>query len=171
MEIEKKRETIWKIKQRDHDSLVELISVEESGEVNIIKFMLKKSNDSICVEMNKSEFNNLLSVLSAFKDVVFGAEMEALQSSFKEVEEIQTQDFEETGSSSEEIYNSEVLTEKEDIVVENEVAEEEKYEQSEVIPENEDIAAENDIPEEEKFEEEEELYPEEELNPKEWDPW
>ncbi len=72
MEIEKTRETSWKIQLRNRNENVELTSVENSGEVRSIKLGLLKENDSLRVEMNKEEFFNFLSLISAFKDVVIG---------------------------------------------------------------------------------------------------
>lgn len=112
MEIEKKRETIWRINQKNKESEIELISVEESGDINLIKFFLKKLEDSICVEMNKSEFNNFLSVLSAFKDVVIGTEIDALSSGFGEYEDTDIQVSNESEPVSEE--NDINLTQSED---------------------------------------------------------
>jgi len=72
MEIEKTRETSWKIQLKNKNESIELTSVEISGEVRIIKLTLLKNNDSIIVEMAKEEFFNFLSLITAFKDVVIG---------------------------------------------------------------------------------------------------
>lgn len=72
MEIEKTRETSWKIQLKNKDESIELASVEISGEVRIIKLTLLKNNESIIVEMAKEEFFNFLSLITAFKDVVIG---------------------------------------------------------------------------------------------------
>jgi len=72
MEIEKKRETSWKIQLKENNENIEITSVEISGEVRIIKFALLKNEKTIKVKMNKEEFFNFLSLLSAFKDVVIG---------------------------------------------------------------------------------------------------
>lgn len=74
MEIEKTRETSWKIQLKHNNENVEITSVEISGEVRIIKLALLKSDKSIKVEMNKEEFYNFLSLITAFKDVVIGEE-------------------------------------------------------------------------------------------------
>ncbi len=74
MEIEKTRETSWKIQLKNKSENVEVTSVEISGEVRIIKLALLNSEKSIKVEMNKEEFFNFLSLISAFKDVVIGDE-------------------------------------------------------------------------------------------------
>lgn len=74
MEIEKTRETSWKIQLKHNNENVEITSVEISGEVRIIKLALLKSNKSVKVEMNKEEFYNFLSLITAFKDVVIGEE-------------------------------------------------------------------------------------------------
>ena len=140
MEIEKKRETIWRINQKKKDSMIELISVEESGDINLIKFFLKKLDDSICVEMNKSEFNNFLSVLSAFKDVVIGTEIDAFSSGLGEFEDIDAQTSNEP----------ELVSDGNDID----------------LTQSEDTSSpEGNLPDKEEFK------GEEELNPKEWDPW
>jgi hypothetical protein len=72
MEIEKKRETSWNIQLRKKEERIRLTSVEISGEIRLIKFSLLNSNNSIEVEMDREEFFNFLSLLSAFKDVVIG---------------------------------------------------------------------------------------------------
>ncbi len=74
MEIEKTRETSWKIQLKNKNENIEITSVEISGEVRIIKLALLKSEKSIRVEMNKEEFFNFLSLISAFKDVLIGDE-------------------------------------------------------------------------------------------------
>ena len=72
MEIEKKRETSWKIELKKKNENIELTSVEISGVVRLIKLALSNRDNSIKVEMNKEEFFNFLSLISAFKDVVIG---------------------------------------------------------------------------------------------------
>jgi len=72
MEIEKKRETSWKIDLKKKDEYIELTSVEISGVVRIIKLAIVNKDKSVKVEMNKEEFYNFLSLISAFKDVVIG---------------------------------------------------------------------------------------------------
>ena len=72
MEIEKKRETSWKIQLKEKNENIEMTSVEISGEVRIIKLALLKNEKTVKVKMNKEEFFNFLSLLSAFKDVVIG---------------------------------------------------------------------------------------------------
>ncbi|MFX0032687.1 MAG: hypothetical protein ACFE8E_07355 [Candidatus Hodarchaeota archaeon] len=72
MEIEKTRETTWKIRLKKENEHIELTSVEISGEVRLIKLSLLKDGGSIVVQMNKEEFFNFLSLIGAFKDVVIG---------------------------------------------------------------------------------------------------
>jgi len=72
MEIEKKRETSWKIELKRKDENIELTSVEISGVVRQIKLSLFNRENTVKVEMNKEEFFNFLSLISAFKDVVIG---------------------------------------------------------------------------------------------------
>ncbi|MFX1313786.1 MAG: hypothetical protein ACFFHD_14440 [Promethearchaeota archaeon] len=74
MEIEKTRETSWKIQLKNNKENVEITSVEISGEVRIIKLALFNNENSLNVEMSKEEFFNFLSLISAFKDVVIGEE-------------------------------------------------------------------------------------------------
>ncbi|MBY8989350.1 MAG: hypothetical protein KGD58_01230 [Candidatus Lokiarchaeota archaeon] len=74
MEIEKTRETSWRIQLKNKDENIEITSVEISGEVRIIKLALLNNERSLKVEMNKEEFFNFLSLISAFKDVVIGEE-------------------------------------------------------------------------------------------------
>ncbi|MHA2282952.1 MAG: hypothetical protein ACXAC5_19090 [Promethearchaeota archaeon] len=75
MEIEKTRETSWRIQLKNRKENIEITSVEISGEVRIIKLALLKDEKTIKVEMNKEEFFNFLSLISAFKDVVIGDEI------------------------------------------------------------------------------------------------
>jgi len=72
MEIEKKRETSWKIQLRDDEGQIQLTSVEISGKVKYIKLAVIKNDQNIEVEMNSNEFYNFISLISAFKDVVIG---------------------------------------------------------------------------------------------------
>ncbi|MHA2048459.1 MAG: hypothetical protein ACW986_02490 [Promethearchaeota archaeon] len=74
MEIEKTRETSWRIQLKNKDENIEITSVEISGEVRIIKLAVLNQEKSVKVEMNKEEFYNFLSLISAFKDVVIGEE-------------------------------------------------------------------------------------------------
>jgi hypothetical protein len=74
MEIEKTRETSWRIQLKNKDENIEITSVEISGEVRIVKLALLNNERSLKVEMNKEEFFNFLSLISAFKDVVIGEE-------------------------------------------------------------------------------------------------
>jgi len=74
MEIEKTRETSWKIRLKKDNENIELTSVEISGEVRLIKLSIIKDDNSLVVEMNKEEFFNFLSLIGAFKDVVIGGE-------------------------------------------------------------------------------------------------
>ncbi len=72
MEIEKTRETSWRIQLKNRNENIEITSVEISGEVRIIKLAILKNEKTLKVEMNKEEFFNFLSLISAFKDVVIG---------------------------------------------------------------------------------------------------
>ncbi|MFX0038418.1 MAG: hypothetical protein ACFFCY_04410 [Promethearchaeota archaeon] len=74
MEIEKTRETSWKIQLKNKNDNIEITSVEISGEVRLIKLALRNNDKTTQVEMNKEEFFNFLSLISAFKDVVIGEE-------------------------------------------------------------------------------------------------
>ncbi len=74
MEIEKTRETSWKIQLKNKNENIEITSVEISGEVRLIKLALLNNDKTTKVEMNKEEFFNFLSLISAFKDVVIGEE-------------------------------------------------------------------------------------------------
>ncbi len=74
MEIEKTRETSWKIQLKNKNDNIEITSVEISGEVRLIKLALLNDDKIVKVEMNKEEFFNFLSLISAFKDVVIGEE-------------------------------------------------------------------------------------------------
>ncbi|HEA70379.1 hypothetical protein LCGC14_0563450 [marine sediment metagenome] len=72
MEIEKIRETSWRILLRKRDENIEITSVEISGEVKIIKIGIRENENYVKVQMNKEEFFNFLSLISAFKEVVIG---------------------------------------------------------------------------------------------------
>ncbi|MFX1418494.1 MAG: hypothetical protein ACFE9N_06200 [Promethearchaeota archaeon] len=74
MEIEKTRETSWKIQLKNQNENIEITSVEISGEVRLIKLALLNNDKTVKVEMNKEEFFNFLSLISAFRDVVIGEE-------------------------------------------------------------------------------------------------
>ena len=74
MEIEKTRETSWKIQLKKINEFIEITSVEISGEVRLIKLALINNDNIVKVEMKKEEFFNFLSLISAFKDVVIGEE-------------------------------------------------------------------------------------------------
>ncbi|MFX1522653.1 MAG: hypothetical protein ACFFCC_04010 [Promethearchaeota archaeon] len=75
MEIEKTRETSWRIQLKNRNENIEITSVEISGEIRIIKLALLKNEKTVRVEMNKEEFYNFLSLISAFKDVVIGEDI------------------------------------------------------------------------------------------------
>jgi len=81
MEIEKTRETSWKIQLKNKNESIELTSVEVSGEVRILKLTLLKNGDSIVVEMKKEEFFNFLSLISAFRDVIIGEDQTTMTES------------------------------------------------------------------------------------------
>ncbi|MBN1216732.1 MAG: hypothetical protein JXA99_14995 [Candidatus Lokiarchaeota archaeon] len=72
MEIEKKRETSWKIQLKRENDRIQLTSVEISGEVRQIRLAIINQEEKTEVTMNKEEFFNFLSLISAFKDVVVG---------------------------------------------------------------------------------------------------
>jgi len=86
MEIEKTRETSWKIQLKNKNESIELTSVEVSGEVRILKLTLLKNSDSLVVEMRKEEFFNFLSLISAFRDVIIGDDQITMTDSFNSEE-------------------------------------------------------------------------------------
>ena len=88
MEIEKKRETSWKIQLKNNNENIEITSVEISGEVRLIKLALLNNNSDIEVKMNKEEFFNFLSLLSAFKDVVIGEDTILLDEELNLIENV-----------------------------------------------------------------------------------
>lgn len=91
MEIEKTRETSWKIQLKNKDQNIEITSVEISGEVRIIRLALLNKDKSIRVEMKKEEFFNLLSLISAFKDVVIGEDSFVMGEELNSIESGTTQ--------------------------------------------------------------------------------
>lgn len=90
MEIEKARETSWRIQLKNQNEKIELTSVEISGEVRSIRLKLMKANDEIIIELNKEEFFNFLSLISAFKDVVIGDEHMILTEHYLENNDLTT---------------------------------------------------------------------------------
>jgi hypothetical protein len=88
MEIEKTRETSWRIQLKNQNEKIELTSVEISGEVRSIRLKLMKAADEIIIQLNKEEFFNFLSLISAFKDVVIGDERIFLIESYREHDEL-----------------------------------------------------------------------------------
>jgi len=86
MEIEKTRETTWKIRLKENDGIIEITSVEISGDVRNIKLALRKEKDLIRLEMDKGEFFNFLSLISAFKDVIIGEDINYLENQLTDVE-------------------------------------------------------------------------------------
>jgi len=110
MEIEKTRETTWKIRLKRNDGIIEITSVEISGDVRNIKLALRKEKDLIRIEMDKGEFFNFLSLISAFKDVIIGEDINYLENQLTDVE----------------IYDNheEIITEKDNLnkIVENDYA-------------------------------------------------
>ena len=82
MEIEKTRETSWKIQLKNKDQNIEITSVEFSGQVRLIKLSLLNKGESVKIEMNREEFFNLLSLISAFKDVVIGEDNIVLEDNY-----------------------------------------------------------------------------------------
>ncbi len=95
MEIEKKRETSWKISLKDKDRYIELISVEIGGEVRNIKFSLLKNDNAITIEMSKEEFFNFLSLIHAFKDVIMGTTSISPKQETRTQEKINTEPYQE----------------------------------------------------------------------------
>ena len=85
MEIEKKRETSWRIQLNENLRDIEITSVEVSGEVRSIKLALLNGEKISQTELNKEEFFNFLSILSAFKDVVIGEETFFVQDDLDDV--------------------------------------------------------------------------------------
>ncbi len=83
MEIEKTRETSWRIQLKNQNEKIELTSVEVSGEVRNIRLTLIKHKENITIELSKEEFFNFLSLISAFKDVVIGEEQMILEGSYE----------------------------------------------------------------------------------------
>ncbi|MFX1260426.1 MAG: hypothetical protein ACFFAN_21460, partial [Promethearchaeota archaeon] len=63
MEIEKKRETSWKIQLKNTDEYIEITSVEISGDVRLIKLALLNKDKFVKVDMNKEEFFKFLSLI------------------------------------------------------------------------------------------------------------
>ena len=83
MEIEKKRETSWKIQLKEKEEYIEITSVEISGEVREIKLLLLNKDKSVKVRLNKAEFFKFLSLISAFKDVLIGEDSVSSETSLE----------------------------------------------------------------------------------------
>jgi hypothetical protein len=82
MEIEKTRETSWKIQLKNKNENIEITSVEISGNVQKIKLAILNNENTVRVEMTKEEFFNFLSLISAFKDVVIGDQSLTIEEDF-----------------------------------------------------------------------------------------
>jgi len=104
MEIEKTRETSWKIQLKNQKENIEITSVEISGEVRIIKLALLNSDNSVKVKMNRDEFFNFLSLILAFKDVVIGEETLTLEEDLNLIENKQEEVEEEIPSLKENLF-------------------------------------------------------------------
>jgi hypothetical protein len=105
MEIEKTRETSWKIQLKNKDEYIEITSVEISGEVRLIKLALLKNEKTVKVEMRREEFFNFLSLISAFKDVVIGEEGLTIDEGLILVEQEQNEIQEEISPLDDKIYH------------------------------------------------------------------
>jgi len=101
MEIEKTRETSWKIQLKNNQENIEVTSVEISGIVQKIRLALLKEEHSVELEMSKEEFFNFLSLISAFKDVVIGEDSFLREES--RMEEVET-DFHHEHSENDEVF-------------------------------------------------------------------
>lgn len=106
MEIEKTRETSWKIQLKNQKENIEITSVEISGEVRIIKLALLNSDNSVKVKMNRDEFFNFLSLILAFKDVVIGEETLTLEEDLNLIENKQEEVEEEIPSLKENLFQT-----------------------------------------------------------------
>ena len=103
MEIEKKRETSWKIQLKKKNEYIEITSVEISGVVRLIKLSLLNKDKSVKVELNKEEFYKFLSLISAFKDVIIGEDSVLIEDNLEIINNT-PQKLEEYSKIDEEIY-------------------------------------------------------------------
>ena len=99
MEIEKKRETSWKIQLKKTEDSIEITSVEIGGEVRLIKLALINKDKTVKVEMQKEDFFKFLSLISAFRDVVIGEDIllnernyELIKTKNQEIQELSKSD-------------------------------------------------------------------------------
>ncbi len=78
MEIERrqKKETTWVIKRRDQPGLFVLKSEEESETGSSFTIIMKQNDTELAFKMNREEFQNYISILNGFKDVVLISEPE-----------------------------------------------------------------------------------------------
>ncbi len=78
MEIERrqKKETTWVIKRRDQPGLFVLKSEEESEIGSSFTIVMKQGDVELSFKMNRDEFQNYISILNGFKDVVLISEPE-----------------------------------------------------------------------------------------------
>ncbi len=78
MEIERrqKKETTWVIKRRDQPGLFVLKSEEESEIGASFTIIMKQNDVELAFKMNREEFQNYISILNGFKDVVLISEPE-----------------------------------------------------------------------------------------------
>ncbi|MBY8982131.1 MAG: hypothetical protein KGD57_04220 [Candidatus Lokiarchaeota archaeon] len=105
MEIEKKRETSWKIQLNKENHRIQLTSVEISGEVRQIRVAIINEEKKTEVTMYKEEFFNFLSLISAFKDVVVGEISTFTEEQFNLNNEIETENISYFNSNSSEKTN------------------------------------------------------------------
>jgi hypothetical protein len=103
MEIEKKRETSWKIQLKKTEDSIEITSVEIGGEVRLIKLALINKDKTVKVEMQKEDFFKFLSLISAFKDVVIGEDILLNERNY-ELIKTKNQEIHELSKSDEESY-------------------------------------------------------------------
>ncbi len=78
MEIERrqKKETTWVIKRRDQPGLFVLKSEEESEIGASFTIIMKQNDVELAFKMNREEFQNYISILNGFKDVVLISDTE-----------------------------------------------------------------------------------------------
>ena len=170
MEIEKSRETSWKIQLEDRNETVQFTSVEVSGLVESIKLTVVKNEKSIKVEMNRDEFFNFLALVNAFKDVVIGDES-ILEENLVIREYSGLKDVDDTEG--EELYeNDEVYVQSESDTYQEELPRDNDESQDFQDIDDTDETNQNDFQELGSYENEDvEEDEDEDLNPEEWDPW
>jgi hypothetical protein len=70
MQLEKRNETVWSIKRKEHPGRFILRATEEGGKVINVAIGLENGENAITFQMNQAEFQNFYGIVSSFKELV-----------------------------------------------------------------------------------------------------